>query len=136
MKKYIKSSLDYSERGLLYNKVDSKFCVNGPAYRGARMPAPNPSCINEASFDDELRMKSVDFDVKFSDSVSLGEIATIVVDWTTQEPFTTADSLCDEIERWARYNFSDFPIPLFIKLYVTCRDGEDYGSDIRERRVK
>lgn len=38
--------------------LSSKLKVNGPAYRGARMPQFNASSINESQFNDNLREKS------------------------------------------------------------------------------
>ncbi len=70
----------YDDGYQLYEEVRSKFCINGPQYRGARMPDPVSRCINEASFADELRCKNCDIDAFPNED---GEIE-IVIGWTTQ----------------------------------------------------
>lgn len=76
--------------------LSSKLKVNGPAYRGARMPQFNASSINESQFNDNLREKSFQCTI-------LGDSLTI--DWTTQEQFTDSEAkeLVDEIERAVWY---------------------------------
>ena len=93
MKKVIAS---YGVSLSLLKFLSSKLKVNGPAYKGARMPEFNASSINESQFNDNLRMKSFQCTI-----VGAG----LVINWTTQEQFTDSEAkeLVDEIERAAWY---------------------------------
>ena len=99
------------------------------------MPAPISSCVNEANFDDALRIKHAEVEAF---QVSSGDIE-ILIDWTTQEPFDgewEAETLWNEILRWAEFHFRDFSEDVFVTLYVECRDGKEYGyASFRERLV-
>lgn len=50
--------------------------VNGPSYRGAPYPPFDKYAINESAFDDELRYKNCDFEVRNG---------ILYIDWISQE---------------------------------------------------
>lgn len=123
MKKVIASSMIQPD---LLTFLSSKLKVNGPMYRGARMPEFNPAQINESEFSDNLRMKSFQCSI-FGDSLE--------IDWTTQEPFTPSEAkeLIDEIERaveylhqrWLDVSVSTSKMP---KVTVNVQDRYDSSS--------
>ena len=58
--------------------------VNGPAHRGARMPAVVDVAINQSKMPDNMRPKHYQVDILDENSIQLY--------WMTQEPFTTDDA--------------------------------------------
>lgn len=104
--------------------LSSNLEVNGPVYRGARMPKFNPAQINESEFSDNLRMK------RFKCNI-LGN--SLEIDWTTQEPFTSSEAkeLVDEIERAVEYLYQrwlDVSISSMPKVIVNVQDRYDSSS--------
>jgi hypothetical protein len=106
------------------------FKVNGPQYRGAEMPSAIDSCVNEISIDDNLRAKSYDIDIEYIDEVFQTNIS-----WITQEEFTNAETLIDEIVRWFEYQLhkieTDYSVhPIFnLTIEIESRDGKSYGYE-------
>lgn len=106
--------------------LSSNLKVNGPVYRGARMPKFNPAQINESEFSDNLRMKCFECNI-------LGN--SLEIDWTTQEPFTSieAKELVDEIERAVEYLYQrwldvSMSISSMPKVIVNVQDRYDSSS--------
>lgn len=109
--------------------LSSNLEVNGPLYRGARMPKFNPAQINESEFSDNLRMKSFTCSI-FGDSLE--------IDWTTQEPFTPSEAkeLVAEIERAVEYLYQrwldvSMSISSMPKVIVNVQD-RYHSSSYRE----
>lgn len=66
--------------------------VNGPAYRGAPMPAFDPAAVNESEFSDALRFKTYDFSFKSDGCID--------IDWELQSwDEDGIDGLIAEIKR-------------------------------------
>lgn len=123
MKKVIASSRIQPD---LLTFLSSELKVNGPMYRGARMPEFNPAQINESEFNDNLRMKSFKCSI-FGDNLE--------IDWTTQEPFTPSEAreLVDEIERAVEYLYQKWldvsvSISNMPKVTVNVQDRCDSSS--------
>ena len=97
--------------------------VNGPAYRGARMPAFNESAVNESAFPDDLRYKEYSFDFKE------GADDHIDVVWISQS-WDCTDKLLAEIKRCLKY------IGFVGTVYLRIRmRGETWNSEYAERHT-
>lgn len=129
---YFDEEMSQSELEDRLDKIVHDTKVNGPQYRGARMPKPLPQCINEASIPDNMRFKSYEFSVLTDRDVDCR--------WITQDPFDSKDAeqLAQEIRRALKYNLDKNNYPKFYKgkmvlqLEVICRDGRDEGYMFNE----
>lgn len=99
--------------------------VNGPAYRGAKMPAFNKLAINESKIPDNMRLKHYQVDILDENSIQLY--------WQTQEPFTTEDAekALEEIERAIKaiVKANEYTERLSVHVTFECRDGADEGYE-------
>lgn len=96
-----------------YGKVG----INGPTYRGGPQPSFDEYRINESAFADELRVKSVYFELTDED---------IFIDWESQEWTNDYFDLKEEIKRCysclaRKYQLND---KFIISVYLYDRDGE------------
>lgn len=96
--------------------------VEGPAYRGARMPEFNPNAINESEIPDNMRLKEFDCEADGN---------TVKIYWMTQQPFDSKD--VEEFLKEIKRAFStisrmyDYTDPFTVNLTVEARDGREYG---------
>lgn len=99
--------------------------VNGPAYRGAKMPAVVDVAINESNIPDNMRLKHYRVDILDENSIQIY--------WQTQEPFTTddAEKALEEIERAVNAIIKANDYTERVNVFVTfeCRDGADEGYE-------
>lgn len=97
--------------------------VNGPQYRGARMPDFNKYSINESKFVDRLRFKN------YTITYNKGEV---IIDWISQEPVTSNEALigfkefCRAIKDTVEYLCKDFEGSLKVYANIYDRDGVNY----------
>lgn len=108
--------------GTLFDIVSS-VKVNGPKYRGGRMPQFNPFAINEMKFPDNMRPKHFYADI-VDDNIQFT--------YYTQEPFTPEDTkdFITEVTRFFKgiAEFEDYGKPFKVLLNVQARDGKEYGN--------
>lgn len=105
MKRYIVSATDaFYNSGL--KEIIEGIRVNGPQYRGARMPDFNKYSINESKFVDRLQFK------KYTIIYNNGNVD---IDWISQEPVTR-----DE----ARIGFNEFCRAIKDTVEYLCKDFE------------
>ena len=99
--------------------------VNGPAHRGARMPAAVDVAINQSKMPDNMRPKHYQVDILDENSIQLY--------WMTQEPFTTddAEKALNEVKRAIKaiVKANDYTEHLNVHVTFECRDGADEGYE-------
>ena len=99
--------------------------VNGPAHRGARMPAVVDVAINQSKMPDNMRPKHYQVDILDENSIQLY--------WMTQEPFTTddAEKALNEVKRAinAIVKANDYTEHLNVHVTFECRDGASEGYE-------
>lgn len=127
MKRVIKASTSDAYQ-LMLEYISRRFRVNGPEYRGARMPDFHKYSVNESEFGDGLRVKYYECEINGNE---------LDIQWITQEPFIDAEvqALIREIERCVDELYDDFcknyaeewlTYPK-VNVEVISRDGEDRG---------
>ena len=111
--------------------------VNGPAHRGARMPAAVDVAINQSKMPDNMRPKHYQVDILDENSIQLY--------WMTQEPFTTGDAeeALEEVKRAIKaiVRANDYTERLNVHVTFECRDGaaegyEDFTFTINDETKK
>ena len=119
MKRYILSATNTPDNDKLKSVIEG-IRVNGPQYRGARMPDFNKYSINESKFVDRLRFK--DYTITYNKG-------DVVIDWISQEPVTSDEALigfnefCRAIKDRVEYLCKDFKGSLTVVAYMSDRDG-------------
>lgn len=122
MKRYILSATNAPDNDKLKSVIES-IRVNGPQYRGARMPDFNKYSINESNFADGLRFK--DYTITYNKG-------DVVIDWISQEPVTSDEALigfnefCRAIKDTVEHFCKDFEGSL--KVFATMSDRDDVNT--------
>ena len=129
MKRYIVSATDaFYNSGL--KEIIEGIRVNGPQYRGARMPDFNKYSINESKFVDRLRFKNYTITYNKDD---------VIIDWISQEPVTRDEArigfneFCRAIKDTVEHFCKDFEGSL--KVHATMSDRYDVNSYMFEETL-
>lgn len=119
MKRYIVSATDAFYNSGLKDVIEG-IRVNGPQYRGGRMPDFNKYSINESKFVDGLRFKN--YTIRYNNG-------NVVIDWISQEPVTNDEALigfnefCRAIKDTVEYLCKDFEGSLNVHATMSDRYG-------------
>lgn len=122
MKYYIHSATNTPNNDKLKSVIEG-IRVNGPQYRGGRMPDFDKYSINESKFVDGLRFKN------YRITYNKGSVS---IDWISQEPVTSDEALigfkefCRAIKDTVEHFCKDFEGSL--KVYATMSDRDGINS--------
>ena len=100
--------------------------VNGPDYRGAPYPRRRPDMINEEEIPDNMRLKSLDYQMDYDSDGNRAELF-----WLTQEDFDDDDfeTFIGEVERAINYLITKkhYEEPFLLNVVAECRSGSQWG---------
>ena len=114
MKRYIVSATDaFYNSGL--KEIIEGIRVNGPQYRGARMPQFHKYSINESNFADELRCKN--YTITYNNG-------NVVIDWISQESVTEDEALI---------GFNEFCRAIKDTVEQFCKDSLNVHATMSDR---
>lgn len=122
MKHYIRSATNTPNNDKLKSVIEG-IRVNGPQYRGGRMPDFDKYSINESKFVDRLRFKN------YRITYNKGNVS---IDWISQELVTSNEALtgfkefCRAIKDTVEHFCKDFEGSL--KVYATMSDKDGINT--------